>query len=451
MKRAACPWIAATLAAASTCLSAGFASAVDGTVLPSIALPAAAMIEFQSGAKVEGRITGWDDQRMSFVTNIGGRNYTRQYPFDKILAVTIDGTRHLLGEPAAGPSRSTDGGTSASATEARTPQAIEALIDRQGRQQPDWWDSVPLNYPQTLDLSWPLQPQGNWNAQRNVGQYVWDVINPNPVKWREGIRLMHHLLELHAGDAEKRQRAMMQLGGMYLELDQDYARAAFWYRQAGVDRDPNRPAVTRLAECYWKLGGRQMALDLIKRGTIYYPTIKLLADMGETDWALRIADASIQGSLPDLACLYAGDACRVSGRHQKALQYYQKVLDVKAVGKAAQRIERSQTRARANIAAIQLFDMLDLARVPDGTYRASSPGYAGEVRVAVTVAGGRILSVQVVEHQEKQFYSSIKDTTRKIVEKQGVKEIDATTGATITSEAIINATARALADAMRQP
>jgi len=422
---------------------------------PTITRPTPAVIEFQSGAKVEGRVTAWDDERILFVATVGGREFTREYPLDKILAVTVGGIRHVLGQAAGGGggayggSASPGRGTASAPRQSRTRTEVQALIDQQGRAQPDWWESVPLSFPQTLDLSWPEKPSGNWNAQRNVGQYVWDVINPNPGKWREGIRLMHHLLELHASDREKRQRAMLQLGGMYHGLEQDYARAAFWYRQAGADRDSNTPTATKLAECYWKLGSKPMATELIAKGTVYYSTIKLLADMGETDQALRYADAGLRGSFADLAGLYAGDACRVAGQYQRAIGYYERVLQVKPVGKTAERVKRNHTRARANIESIKLFDTLDLGRVPDGTYQASSPAYAGDLRIAVTVAGGRIQSVEVTDHKEKQFYSSIKETTRKIVEQQSVKGVDATSGATITSEAILNATAKALAGAMR--
>jgi len=41
------------------------------------------------------------------------------------------------------------------------------------------------------------------------------------------------------------------------------------------------------------------------------------------------------------------------------------------------------------------------------------------------------------------------DTPKKIIDKQAVKGIDATSGATITSEAIINATAKALSAAQK--
>jgi uncharacterized protein with FMN-binding domain len=53
--------------------------------------------------------------------------------------------------------------------------------------------------------------------------------------------------------------------------------------------------------------------------------------------------------------------------------------------------------------------------------------------------------VKVTRHTEKQWYSSITDTRRQILLKQGAKGVDATSGATITSEAILNATLKALA------
>jgi uncharacterized protein with FMN-binding domain len=70
--------------------------------------------------------------------------------------------------------------------------------------------------------------------------------------------------------------------------------------------------------------------------------------------------------------------------------------------------------------------------------------------VAVTVKTGKIEAVRVTEHQERQFYSAFTDTARKIVAMQGIKGVDATSSATITSQAIINATATALTKAMRQ-
>ncbi|MFZ9092941.1 MAG: FMN-binding protein [Planctomycetaceae bacterium] len=52
--------------------------------------------------------------------------------------------------------------------------------------------------------------------------------------------------------------------------------------------------------------------------------------------------------------------------------------------------------------------------------------------------------MRVTRHREKQFYSSIEETPVRILKAQSVNGVDATTGATITSEAIINATAKGM-------
>ena len=67
--------------------------------------------------------------------------------------------------------------------------------------------------------------------------------------------------------------------------------------------------------------------------------------------------------------------------------------------------------------------------------------------MSVVVQGGRIDSIRVTRHKEKQFYTALTDTPAQIVAKQSLR-VDATTGATVTSEAVISATAKALAGAM---
>ena len=92
----------------------------------------------------------------------------------------------------------------------RTRAEIEALIKKVGGGQPDWWASVELRYPDTLDLSWPVQlPRGTrWDANRNVGQFLWDVINPNPSRWREGVKLVNHVMILNKNDPAKVRRSL---------------------------------------------------------------------------------------------------------------------------------------------------------------------------------------------------------------------------------------------------
>jgi uncharacterized protein with FMN-binding domain len=433
------------------CFPSGFAQAADE-------------IELLSGANVQGRLLEIRraERAITFEAIIGSRKYTRTYAYSKVHAVTWNGKRYVINERAAatgtprpgrsGPSGSAGSGGSKSTgpgTGRRTVSEIEALVNEAGRTPPVWFDETPLNYPKSLDLSWPPKPPGGWNAQRNVGQYIWDIINPNPNRWREGVRLIHHLLAVHKDNRSVRVRAMRSLGRMYFQFFQDYARAAFWLRQAGVG--PTSPESMKLAECYWRLGSKPMAMQLFDRRTLRLGMIKLLGDMGDTDDALRMADAWVQyGGEPHPALLAAGDACRLAGRSQTAVNYYEKVIATPPRPKREELTERWKQRARENLEGIRLAERADVRTVADGVYEGQSTGYAGPIHVEVTVAGGRLESVRVSRHQEKQFYSAMTDTPRQLVEQQGIQGVDAFSGATITAEAIMNATAKALANAPRR-
>ncbi|HEX5104588.1 MAG TPA: FMN-binding protein [Pirellulaceae bacterium] len=437
----------------------------------SAASVAAATIEFLNGTTIQCTVLAKDDTSVTIETVTSGAKSKRTIPLTNIHKVTINTKEYVINErPAAGssktssPKRANPKGSSkssgaslddapdqpaASTKELRSKAEIDALIDELGRTPPDWFETTPLNYPQSLDLSWPDKPPGGWDNQKNVGQYVWDIINHNPSKWREGVRLMHHLLTLHKDDPAKRTKVMNELGRMYHNLHQDYARAAFWWRQAGVDKaNPPRGTSVHLAECYWRLGNKQMAVDMLRKmNSIPYDGIKLWADMGETDKALSIAEVALKspGAQKHFALLYAADACRVGGRTNDALKYYQQLLALSATGQQKGQIERCQKRAAATVEAIKLYDLSDVKKVADGSYQDEAIGYEGPVRVQVVVKSGRIESVNVTQHREKQFYSAMTDTPAKIIAKQSVKGVDATSSATITSEAIINATAKALA------
>lgn len=428
---------------------------------------AAATIEFLNGTTIQCTVLSKNDTTVTIELDKGGAKVKQTISLTNIHKVTINAKEYIINERTAAGSKAAKSKSSARPSgnvldedpsesaagggkTLRTKAEIDALIDQMGRQPPDWFEATPLDYPQSLDLDWPEKPPGGgWNNQKNVGQYIWDVINPNQNNWREGVRLLHHLLTLHKDDVEKRTRVMNSLGVMYHNLHEDYARAAFWWRQAGVEKGGRfSNQVPHLAECYWKLGNKQMALDLLKKQSVsYYSAIKLLADMGNTNEAQQLADriAKLSNAQPDIAYLYAADGFRVAGKYPLAMQYYQKVLDVPAKDPGKGRVERNHRRAQASLEAIKLFELSDVSKVADGTYQDESLGYEGPVRVEVVVAGGKIESVKVVQHREKQYYSSINDTPAKIIAKQGVKGVDSTSSATITSEAIINATAKALA------
>ena len=81
----------------------------------------------------------------------------------------------------------------------------------------------------------------------------------------------------------------------------------------------------------------------------------------------------------------------------------------------------------------------------DGVYEGSANGMGGAVKVAVTVSGGKITAVEVVEHNETAGISdpAIEKMPAKIVDAQST-DVDAVAGATVTSEAIKEAVKAAL-------
>lgn len=383
-------------------------------------------IELANGNKVEGKVleNNAEAKTLTVEFSLGGTLTKRTVPYASVKAITVNGARTVVGEPA---------------STTRTPAEVQALIAKVGSTEPDWLKSTRGSYPKTLDLSWPEKPGQGWNNQKNVGQFIWDIINPNASRWREGLKLLHQILESNPS-AELKARVMKEIGNMHFRFFQDYARAAWWWQQAGVTVDDG-PGI-HLAECYWRLGSKQMALDTVAQSQfLQLNTIKLFGDMLETDRAVKMAEDYDEHD----AWLLAGDACRLAGRLTEAQAFYEKVINTPAPGQKPERLKRTQGRAQASLAALKLYELADVSKVADGTYKDSSLGYEAQVEVSVKVRGHKIEDVKVTQHKEKQYYSALTDVPVQIIAKQGVKGVDATSRATITGEAIINATAKALA------
>lgn len=330
----------------------------------------------------------------------------------------------------------------------RTREQVLALIQEAGTTRPDWWSSVPLEYPGTLDLSFPHPPPTKeWNTRLNVGQYMWSIVNENESRFRQGTKFMHYVLKLNENDPGVVGRCREQLAHCYHDLLQDWARAAYWKRLAGR-RD------VALANCYWQLGSVEMAAEILDGIRFDYSrygaAIKQWADMGKLDKALRLARSSV--GYGDWGAVYraTGDAYRKFRRFDKAIASYQRVLAVKSRKKDDLILKHNQDHARLAIENIQLFETFDLGKVRDGTYGNRVPAYNGELVVSVTVAGHAITAVEVVEHHEKQPYSSLVDMPAKIIRAQDYRDVDATTGATVTADAITSAVARALSQGLER-
>ena len=88
------------------------------------------------------------------------------------------------------------------------------------------------------------------------------------------------------------------------------------------------------------------------------------------------------------------------------------------------------------------------AEMAAGTYTGEGQGIGGAVKVAVTVEGGAITAVEVVEHAETAGICdpAIEKIPAAIVAAQSLA-VDTVTGATVTSKAILAAAEQALTEA----
>lgn len=84
----------------------------------------------------------------------------------------------------------------------------------------------------------------------------------------------------------------------------------------------------------------------------------------------------------------------------------------------------------------------------DGTYEASAKGRNGELNVQVIVTDGSISEINVLQHSETAgiFDGVVRDMLPEVIQKQSV-QVDTIGGATISSNAVLEAIAAALAQA----
>ncbi|OGV33206.1 MAG: hypothetical protein A2020_11260 [Lentisphaerae bacterium GWF2_45_14] len=86
-------------------------------------------------------------------------------------------------------------------------------------------------------------------------------------------------------------------------------------------------------------------------------------------------------------------------------------------------------------------------RYKDGTYRAEADGYEDKIIVDVTVKADKITNVKIVSQAESRAKTSMKAIPERILQVQKSK-VDAVTGATVSSKAIIKAVDKALKKAL---
>ena len=332
----------------------------------------------------------------------------------------------------------------------KTTADIRSEIARAGKTPPDWWDSVALKVPRTMDLDGTRKLKG-WHPNVKIGAHWYSIINPNPGRWKSGTKLVQHVTEYRIkNNSRMTNEAAGTLARSYLRLLKDHARAAYWYEfvMKGGGRQ-HAGNISNLAECYFHLGSKPMAMALLRRygldrnGTPV--SIKLWAAMGDVNRALSTAKAAARGRGAGMALVAAGDVSRKAGDLERAAAFYEQ-----AEGKFQPKAKKWRALAASAATAMRIASRLDLAKIPDGAYTGSGMGFRGNVEVKVVVKAGRIESVTVTKHREDGPFTSITDVPKSIVEKQGFKGIDTVSGATCTNEAIIRGAAAALEKGMKK-
>lgn len=333
-------------------------------------------------------------------------------------------------------------------------------IEQAGRTKPEWWDATPLTYPETLDLTWP-KPKGKWNANVNPGQYMVSVINRRPDLWHNAAKLCYQIATAPTTPDFGRNQALDWLARIHGRFLCDDATAAYWWQCLRERSGQLSPAqAICLAECYWRLGSRTLAKGILSK--LDQGTVKLRGEMGPLADAITAAEAEAKRSpRTEEIWLAAANACRQCGELEQAESYYKRVAK-------QTRNPRFRAWADEGLAAVQTWASLRLDRVPDGTYEGAATGYRGPLTVNVSVRHGRLTAVAVVSHKEDWFGRALTDTPQQLIDKQDrswadtvsgatrkrahrpprqrplVAGVDAVSGATRTSDAIIAATAVAL-------
>lgn len=84
------------------------------------------------------------------------------------------------------------------------------------------------------------------------------------------------------------------------------------------------------------------------------------------------------------------------------------------------------------------------SKYKDGTFTGSAQGYNGNIKVSVVVSGGKITSIDVLEStDDEEYFVKAKGLINEIISSQST-DVNVVSGATYSSNGIINAVANAL-------
>lgn len=265
----------------------------------------------------------------------------------------------------------------------------------------------------------------------------WDMNKP----WKDGrieIRRLLALDEAHVRQGVKLTWLYAQKGDindghelpMYMFMSGNYAWALKEYppylaRQRGKGATHGYQCY---ASCLAHFGDFAAALKVLQEA---------LNDLPPDPWRIN-SQANLQHAIGDL---YArmGDSAKAREHYALAKELYPKSTQPYGRHLLPRKVAQIQAKER-------LLTLDSLAHTPlrDGTYTGNALGYSdkGDIIVTLGIQQGRMARLDV-KHEEKIELGATKIMPQRILEKQSLK-VDGVTGATITCDAIIEATYRAL-------
>jgi len=216
---------------------------------------------------------------------------------------------------------------------------------------------------------------------------------------------------------------------MYLFLSGNYAWATVEYEkriQSGKGKE-----YLNLAACYMHFGEYPKAKAMLERA---------LKDLPEDPWRIN-ALANVHNGL--------GDLHRDMGDLDKAREHYREAIRLyptsnQPYGRHVLKRQAAKVQNKLDLLTMQ---SLATIKLEDGTYKGTSLGFNDqrEIVVTLTVKDGKIARMDV-DHGEKIELDATVLIPKRIIAKQSL-QVDAITGATITSQAIIDAALQAVRQA----
>jgi uncharacterized protein with FMN-binding domain len=275
---------------------------------------------------------------------------------------------------------------------------------------PDWLAATPVNW----DTSKPWK-----DARLEIRR----LLALDDASVRQGVKLTWlYAQKADIGDGHELP--------MYLFLSGNYGWALKEYPPY-LERQRGKGATHGFlcyASCLAHFGDYQAALTALNQA---------LSDLPPKPWRTA-SEANIHNQTGDVYGRM-GNLAKAREQYAEAVRLYP--LSDQPYGRHLLPRKIAQIQAKERLLTLE---SLGTAKLRDGAYTGNATGYSdkNDLVVTLTIKAGRLAGLEV-RHEEKIDLNATKIIPKRILEKQSLK-VDAVTGATVTSQAIIEGAYRAL-------